>query len=190
MLCAKFQNNCATEISVIDEGISRDFSLRCVSEGYPILKLTSREIYGIWWEVALQCRDNEHEGVSNHRRPDCLFSRLFRRRSKKTKLRVTGLCEGNPLLISGFPSQTASDARNVSIWWRHHVHRQSIPARLIIEDTDAKYRPVGYQGTRIRPVPHTIVQAHTLDRRIDICNAMFTQQNTGLSRIKFNDTVA
>ena len=35
-------------------------------------------------------------GVSNHQPRDCLLSRLFRRRSKKTsKLRVTGLCAGN-----------------------------------------------------------------------------------------------
>ena len=31
----------------------------------------------------LQWRHNGHNGVSNHRRLDCLFSRLFRRRSKK-----------------------------------------------------------------------------------------------------------
>ena len=41
----------------------------------------------------IQWRHNESNGVSNHRRPDCLFNRLFRHRSKKTpKLRVTGLC--------------------------------------------------------------------------------------------------
>ena len=46
--------------------------------------------------LALQCRHNEHDSVSNHRRLDCLFNRLFRRRSKKTaKLCVTGVCEGN-----------------------------------------------------------------------------------------------
>ena len=44
----------------------------------------------------LQWRRNERDGVSNHRRLDCLVSRLFRRRSKNTsKLCVTGLCEGN-----------------------------------------------------------------------------------------------
>ena len=44
----------------------------------------------------LQWRHNEHNGVSNHRRLDCLLNRLFRHRSKKTlKLRVTGLCAGN-----------------------------------------------------------------------------------------------
>ena len=44
--------------------------------------------------LTLQWRHNEPYGVSYHRRLDCLFSRLFRRGSKKTsKLRVTGLCE-------------------------------------------------------------------------------------------------
>ena len=38
---------------------------------------------------------------------DCLLSRLFRRRPKKTsKLRVTGLCAGT----SEFPAQMASNA--------------------------------------------------------------------------------
>ena len=40
-----------------------------------------------------------------------LYNRLFRHRSKKTsKLRVTGLCEGNPPETGGFPSQRASNA--------------------------------------------------------------------------------
>ena len=39
---------------------------------------------------SLQWRHNERTGVSNHRRFDCLFNRLFIRRSKKiSKLRVT-----------------------------------------------------------------------------------------------------
>ena len=43
-------------------------------------------------------------------------------KSKKTsKLRVTGLCEGNPQVTGGFPSQRTSNAENVSIWWRHHA---------------------------------------------------------------------
>ena len=51
--------------------------------------------------------------VSNHRRLDCLPNRLFRCRSKKiSKLRVTGLCEGNPPVTGGFPSQRVSDAEN------------------------------------------------------------------------------
>ena len=50
-----------------------------------------------------------------------LLNSLCRHRSKETsKLRVTGLCEGNSPLTGEFPSQRASDAVNVSIWWRHY----------------------------------------------------------------------
>ena len=50
----------------------------------------------------LQLRNNERDGVSNHQRFDCLLNHLFNHRSKKTsKLRVTGLCEGNPPVLGG-----------------------------------------------------------------------------------------
>ena len=39
---------------------------------------------------------------------------------KHQKLRVTGLCEGNSPMTGEFPAQRASNADNVSIWWRHH----------------------------------------------------------------------
>ena len=43
-----------------------------------------------------QWRHNKRDGVSNHRRLDCLLNRLFKHISKKTpNLRVTGLCERN-----------------------------------------------------------------------------------------------
>ena len=46
---------------------------------------------------------------------------LFMRRSKKTsKLRVAGLRAGNSPVTGEFPAQMASNAENVSIWWRHH----------------------------------------------------------------------
>ena len=71
---------------------------------------------------SLEWRHNELDGVSKHRRLDYLLNRFFRRRSKKTsKLRVTGLCEGNSPVTGEFPAQRASNAENVSIWWRHHV---------------------------------------------------------------------
>ena len=41
----------------------------------------------------LEWRHNERYGVSNHRRLDCLLSRLFRRRSKNTS-KVRGLHKG------------------------------------------------------------------------------------------------
>ena len=46
--------------------------------------------------LALPWRHYECDGISNHKPCDCLFSHLFRRRSKKiSKLCVTGLCAGN-----------------------------------------------------------------------------------------------
>ena len=71
---------------------------------------------------SLQWRHNELAGVSNHQPRDCLLNRLFRRRSKKTlKPRVTGLCAGNSPVAGEFPAQRASNAENVSIWWRHDL---------------------------------------------------------------------
>ena len=71
--------------------------------------------------MTLQWYYNGRDGVSNPRRLACLLNSLFRRRSEKTsKLRVTGLCEGNSPVTGEFPAQRASNADNVSIWWRHH----------------------------------------------------------------------
>ena len=59
---------------------------------------------------SLQWRHNEHDGVSNHWCLDCLLNHLFGCWSKKaSKLRVTGLCEGNSPVTSEFPSQRASN---------------------------------------------------------------------------------
>ena len=69
----------------------------------------------------LQWRHNGCDGVSHHQPHYCLLNRLFRPISEKTsKLRVTGLCVGNSPKTGEFPAQRASNADNVSIWWRHH----------------------------------------------------------------------
>ena len=74
-----------------------------------------------WPHHALQWHHNGRSSVSNHQPHDCLLNHLFRRRSKKaSKLHVTGLCVGNSLGTGEFPAQMASNAENVSIWWRHH----------------------------------------------------------------------
>ena len=71
--------------------------------------------------LTLRWHHNGHDGVSNHQPHDCLLNRLLWRRSKKTpKLLVTGLCEGNSSVAGKIPAQSAGDAENVSIWWRHH----------------------------------------------------------------------
>ena len=52
---------------------------------------------------------NECDGFSNHQPHAFLLRCLFRRRSKKTsKLRVTGICEGNSPVTGEFPAQMAS----------------------------------------------------------------------------------
>ena len=74
--------------------------------------------------ISLRWRHNGRDGVWNHQPHDCLLNRLVRRRSKKTpKLRVTDLCVGNSPGTGEFPAQMASNAENVSTWWRHHVKR-------------------------------------------------------------------
>ena len=65
---------------------------------------------------------NEHNGVLNHQPHDCLSICLISLRSKKTsKLRVTGLWEGNSPVTGASPTQRAGNAEYISIWWRHHV---------------------------------------------------------------------
>ena len=80
--------------------------------------------------MPLRWRHNERDSVSNHQPQDCLLNHLFRRRSKKTsKIRVTGLCVGNSPVTGEFPAQMASNADNVSIWWRHHAEIGSSSSR-------------------------------------------------------------
>ena len=66
-------------------------------------------------------RHNDHHGVSNHQPYDGLLNRLFRRRSKENikAPRHWPLC-GEFTGTGKFPTQRASYAENVSIWWRHH----------------------------------------------------------------------
>ena len=76
----------------------------------------------LWVVIPLRWRHNGRDGVSNHQPHACLLNRLFRRRLKKTsKFRVTGICVGNSPGTGDFPAQRASDAENVSVWWRHHA---------------------------------------------------------------------
>ena len=89
-----------------------------------ILRVSSNTSYGVCQSLvthSLRWRHNERDGVLNHQPHDCLLNRLFRHRWKKTsKIRVTGLCEGNSPVTGEFPAQRASYAENVPIWWRYH----------------------------------------------------------------------
>ena len=67
--------------------------------------------------ISLQWRHNERDGVSNHRRPDFLHNRLFRRKSPRHWCLWAGEFIGDRWI----PRKRASNAENVSIWWCHHV---------------------------------------------------------------------
>ena len=61
------------------------------------------------------------KAISTNQYCKCLLNRSFRRISNKTsRPRVTGLCAGNSPVTGEFSAQTASNAEDVSIWWRHH----------------------------------------------------------------------
>ena len=79
---------------------------------------------------ALQWRQNEPDGVSNHRLLHYSLNHLFRPRLKKTsKLRTNGLCEVKSPVTGGFPSQRASNSKYVPILWAHHG---KFPSYMII----------------------------------------------------------
>ena len=82
----------------------------------------AKEVKRNFYTISLRWSHNGRDSVSNHQPHDRLLNLLFRRRSKKTsKLRVTGLCAWNPSGTGEFPAQMASNAENVSVWWRHYV---------------------------------------------------------------------
>ena len=55
-------------------------------------EINERTAHTVWYQYYI---DNDLDGVSNHRRLNCLLNRLFRRRSKKTsKLHATGILWG------------------------------------------------------------------------------------------------
>ena len=104
--------------------INPNQGIRCSILNYTHFHISFRNFSPFHWgcfQHNITVTSYGHNGVSDHHPLECLRNRLFRRRSKKTsKLRVTGLCEGNPPVIGGYPSQRASNAESISTWWRHH----------------------------------------------------------------------
>ena len=85
------------------------YMLSCAVWALRTINNFTSQIHLFWisrFQFSLLWRHNERDGVSNYQPHDFLLNCLFRRRSKKTsKLRVTGLCEGNSPLTGEFPSQ-------------------------------------------------------------------------------------
>ena len=82
-----------------------------------------------------------------------VYSTIYsRHRWKKTsKLRVTGLCEGNSLVTSEFSAQKVSDTENVSISWRHHElaiasHGQTGKITQVVLESKRGLRLGAFQG--------------------------------------------
>ena len=69
----------------------------------------------------------------------------MRRSKKASKLCVTGLCEGNSPMTGEFPTQRASNAGNVAIWWRHHV-TTLIPWEYLPYTEDYQLISIIYKG--------------------------------------------
>ena len=65
--------------------------------------------------------------------------------------RVTGLCEGNSPVTGEFPAQSASNAENISMWWRHHDKRL-YGALMLLSGQAHKY----LKG--VKPIPFLITK--------------------------------
>ena len=125
----KYQDVAYTNISWLNPFMCQAFFWLAVMNSEKWKRIWNHESHTIkkkstylWWPgTTLQWCHNGRDSVSNHQPHHCLLNRLFGCRSKKTsKLRVTGLCAGNSPGTGEFPTQVASTAENVSIWWRHH----------------------------------------------------------------------
>ena len=141
----------------------------------------------IWPDMPLQWRHNGRDGVSNHQPHHCLLNRLFRRRSKKTsQLRVSGLCVGNSPVTGEFPAQMASNAENVSIWWRHHVSVERKRSHAYPEVGVTKASFVNFSVSTIfesAKVPvkffaaHSYMTAAEQRRHLSYMNVVFSSQH-------------
>ena len=121
-------------------------------------------------------RHNECDGL------ECLLNRFFI--SKETsKLRIAGLCERNPSMTGGFPSQRASNAETVSTWWRHRVlaHRRDGEWYPFLR-TSARHASFPSYYHFFHLVAQVIVNTHFYSRsdkyaRVSICFILFWLYN-------------
>ena len=87
--------------------------------------IMSQHLFGCWPD-AKKYMDNWHSSLAHIHLWNAHLVTLNRCHSciskKTSKLRVTGLYEGNSPVTGEFHAQRASNAENVSIWWRYHVY--------------------------------------------------------------------
>ena len=71
--------------------------------------------------LSLQWRHNDHDGISNHHPHGCLLNRLLIQTHIKENNKAPRHWPLCGEFTGEFLPQRASNAENVSIWWRHHV---------------------------------------------------------------------
>ena len=69
------------------------------------------------FSISIQWRHNEHDGATNHQPHECLLKVRIKENIKAPRHWPLW---GNSSVSGEFPAQRASNAENVSIWWRHH----------------------------------------------------------------------
>ena len=154
------------------------------SSKWPVLDRLGYAPYSNEWWVSrcwLFCRWGKRNislklySVSNHQPDGCLLNRLFRHRSKKkSKLHVADLCAGNSPGTGEFPAQMASNAENVSIWWRHH---------------DSELSSCGlYCTISCKAVCWSQRKLNSFDGRVFRCHFMIKYSNTLIQSHSFTTT--
>ena len=86
-------------------------------------ELYHHHIWNLTYWISLQWRHNGSDSVSNHQPHDCLLRRFFQTQIKENikAPRHWPLCR-EFTRDRWFPTQMASNMKNVSIWWRYHVY--------------------------------------------------------------------
>ena len=117
-------------VLVIWDGMTLMYAQHCISRSLFHVHILSRvnppnRLTDEWHSISftMHCNDVIVSATSSQITSlTIVYSIVYsRRRSKKTStLLVTGLCEGNSPVTGEFPTQRASNAENVSLWWRHH----------------------------------------------------------------------
>ena len=112
-------------------------------------------IYSIHWCTSLQWRHNGRDGVSNHQRQKFVQAQIIENMKPPRHWPLWG----EPLVTGGFPSQRASNAENVSIWWRHH----DMPPRLLVIWSTKPQRVISFS---CRPSSYSI--------HLCVCHMLFS----------------
>ena len=103
------------------------------------------------------------------------------------KLRVTGLCEGNPPVTGGFPSQRASNMEYISICRRHHEKpgRNVSNFVVIIMPADDRGRTLKWQPILSHKAHNALDKYATMHYFVtEMCTQWY---NVGYGIVKFWD---